>query len=55
MSKATEIFERWNNLLRFKASEYEHQARKKGEVVSEPSIDCICNEMDAFIAGLEAK
>jgi hypothetical protein len=26
-----ELFERWNRILRFKASEYEHKARKNGE------------------------
>lgn len=52
MNKTEEIFKRWNSLLRNKANEYEHAARKRGEVVVSPSIDDICNEMDAFIAGL---
>lgn len=47
-----ELFERWNEILRMKASTYEHPARKAGERVSEPSIDDICNEMFAFFAGL---
>lgn len=48
-----ELHERWNRLLRMKASEYEHSARKNREVVASPSIDDICNEMDAFFIGLE--
>lgn len=47
-----EIKERWVRLLRMKASEYEHSARKRGDVVCGPSIDDICNEMEAFFAGL---
>ncbi len=46
-----DLFERWNHLLRQKAS-YEHSARRAGEVVSSPSIDDICNEMEAFFIGL---
>jgi len=48
-----ELFDRWEGILRMKASEYEHQDRKYGETVSEPSIDTICNEMEAFLAGVE--
>ncbi len=47
-----ELKKRWIALLRGKASEYEHKARKKGEIVSGPSIDDICNEIEAFFAGL---
>ena len=47
-----ELKERWVNLLRIKAS-YEHTMRKNGEVVASPSIDDICNEMEAFFTGLE--
>ena len=47
-----ELEKRWIGLLRMKASEYEHTARKAGKVVSEPSIDTICNEMQAFLVGL---
>jgi cell fate (sporulation/competence/biofilm development) regulator YmcA (YheA/YmcA/DUF963 family) len=43
--------DRWIKLLRMKASDYEHIARKNGEQVTEPSIDDICNEIDAFFAG----
>lgn len=39
---------RWIRLLRQKASMYEHSARKRGEVVLSPSLDDICNEMEAF-------
>jgi len=38
-------------ILRQKA-EYEHNARKNGEVVSSPDLDDICNEIEAFFAGL---
>ena len=55
MNPKRELFDRWNSILRMKASEYEHQARKNGEVVSSPSIDSICNEMSAFFVGLESK
>ena len=48
-----ELKNRWIGLLRSKASEYEHEARKNGEVVTEPSIDGICNEMEAFFTGLQ--
>uniref|UniRef100_A0A6M3J4D2 Uncharacterized protein n=1 Tax=viral metagenome TaxID=1070528 RepID=A0A6M3J4D2_9ZZZZ len=43
---------RWIDLLRGKAHTYEHKARGDGEVVASPSIDEICNEMEAFFAGL---
>lgn len=46
-----ELKERWVSLLRAKA-EYEHNARKNGEVVASPSIDDICNEIEAFFTGL---
>lgn len=44
---------RWVGLLRLKAKEYEHTARKKGETVCGPSIDDICNEMQAFFTGIQ--
>ena len=53
MNKYQELHERWNSILRMRASEYEHTARENGKVVSEPSIDDICNEMDAFFTALE--
>jgi len=43
--------ERWVYLLRQKAK-YEHEARKNGETVCSPSIDDICNEIEAFFVGL---
>jgi hypothetical protein len=46
-----ELKNRWISLLRMKAS-YEHNARKDGEVVASPSIDDICNEIEAFFVGL---
>jgi hypothetical protein len=45
-----QLFDRWIKLLRQKAT-YEHEARKKGEVVASPSIDDICNEIEAFFTG----
>ena len=50
-----ELKNRWNRTLRNKASEYEHNARKNGEVVCRPSLDDVCNEMEAFFTGLEKK
>ena len=47
-----ELKDRWVSLLRMKASEYEHKERKEGEEVVSPSIDDICNEMEAFFIGL---
>ena len=46
-----ELVNRWISLLRQKA-EYEYNARKNGEVVAEPSIDDICNEMIAYFTGV---
>ena len=51
-TKTRQLYKRWNSILRMKA-EYEHNARKNGEVVASPSIDDICNEMEAFFTGLE--
>ena len=48
-----ELKDRWVQILRGKASEYEHKARGDGEVVCSPSIDQICNEIEAFFTGLE--
>lgn len=47
-----ELQEHWNRVLRHKATQYEHKAREKGENVVSPSIDDICNEMNAFFTGL---
>ena len=47
-----ELLERWLNILRHKASRYEHSARKAGSVVSSPSIDDVCNELKSFFVGL---
>jgi len=51
MNTLEQSFNRWMKLLRFKASDYEHLAREKGETVTEPDIDSICNEMEAFLNG----
>lgn len=45
------LADRWISILRQKA-EYEHVARKNGEVVCSPSIDDICNEMLAYFTGI---
>ena len=45
-----ELKNRWVKLLRQKA-EYEHADRKNGKIVASPSIDNICNEIEAFCAG----
>ena len=49
-----ELKERWVQLLRQKAS-YEHNMRERGEMVCSPSIDDICNEIEAFFTGLKNK
>jgi len=51
----TILKDRWVSILRMKASEYEHTARKDGKIVCEPSIDDICNEIEAFFTGLTNK
>ncbi len=49
--KTKELADRWISLLRMKA-DYEHNARKNGEVVASPSIDDICNEIIAYFTGI---
>jgi len=46
-----ELKERWISILRHKAR-YEHDERKSGKIVASPSIDDICNEIEAFFTGL---
>lgn len=48
-----ELKSRWLSILRHKASEYEHTARGKGKKVTQPDLDTICGEIEAFFAGLE--
>lgn len=48
-----ELKNRWVEILRMKA-EYEHEARNEGKLVASPSIDDICNEIEAFFTGLES-
>ena len=55
MSRIANIIIRWESVLRYKASMYEHEARKNGEEVASPSLDDICNEMTAFLAGADPK
>lgn len=50
-----EMFDRWTGAMRQKASQYEHEDRKKGKEVFYPSLDDICNEMEAFLAGRKSK
>lgn len=50
-----ELKDRWVSILRQKASKYEHEARKNGEIVFEPCLDVICNEIEAFFTGLDNK
>lgn len=50
-----DLKKRWDRILRQKASQYEHTARKNGEFVCEPSLDDIANELEAFFIGLELK
>lgn len=51
MNNKEQLKQRWVELLRMKASYYEHPQRKAGEEVSSPSIDDICNEIEAFFTG----
>lgn len=51
MKNIESIKQRWIDILRAKAV-YEHDERKKGKVVPSPSIDDICNEMEAFFSAL---
>ena len=53
MTRLELLFSRWESALRHKASVYEHEARKRGDEVTYPSLDDICNEMSAFLAGTE--
>lgn len=46
-----ELKARWISILRHKAK-YEHADRAEGKTVVEPSIDDICNEIEAFFIGL---
>ena len=53
MSNVESILNRWITALRQKASEYEHPASLSGEPVVYPSLDDICNEMEAYKAGVK--
>ena len=54
MENKRKLFNRWVEIIRDKAIEYEAQARKdgKGETVSNPDLLDIANEIDAFACGL---
>ncbi len=47
-----ELKDRWVSILRAKACEYEHPTRGTGETITNPDIDDICNEMEAFFCGI---
>ena len=49
---AKELANRWISVLRSKASQYEHEAREKGKVVTAPDLDDVCNEMTAYFTGI---
>lgn len=51
-----ELFVRWISVLREKAHQYEHPQRKAGKEgkIVYPDLDTICNEMIAFLHGIEA-
>lgn len=49
-----ETANRWINILRDKAHDYEYKAREKGETVSSPDLDDIANEITAFFAGINS-
>lgn len=46
-------FNRWIHILRAKA-EYEHKDRLSNLEITQPDIDSICNEMEAFKSGFSA-
>lgn len=48
-----QLKDRWVSILRNKAK-YEHNDRREGKVVASPSIDDICNEIEAFFTGLNS-
>lgn len=52
-SRVEDVFSRWISSLRYKAGEYEHKRRRAGEDVTYPSLDDICNEMEAYLAGVK--
>ena len=54
MNNLEQQFDRWIHVLRGKASEYEHTARGEGKKISQPDLDSICNELQAFLSGLQA-
>lgn len=55
MTNLDKQFNRWILLLRNKAEEYEHPARAKNEIIYQPDLDSICNEMEAFKNGFLAE
>lgn len=48
-----ELKNRWIEILRMKASEYEHKDRLNKKIVTSPDLDDICNEIESFFTGLE--
>lgn len=50
-----DLANRWINILRAKAHQYEHRERKDGKTVISPDIDDICNEMIAYFTAINNK
>lgn len=46
-----DLFHRWLGTLRSKAAQYEHTARARGEEVTTPCLDDVCNEIEAYLVG----
>lgn len=53
MNNLEELRIRWEQALRFKAQQYEHPARKSGEVVTSLDLDTLANEINAFFTALQ--
>ena len=51
MNRRISIIQRWQQIIRSKASTYEHKIENQ-HLISSPRLDDIANEMEAFLAGL---
>jgi len=47
-----DLIDRWIGILRAKAGTYESPERLKGGEPASPDLHDICNEMEAYLAGL---
>ncbi len=54
-NRLMELINRWTSILRSKAGLYEHTSRENGQIVSQPDLDTIANEIYAFFVGLNNK